>query len=41
VMVKVRARTYGDDPDVEWKRFCDAGFVHYLDYLKIWQPLQQ
>ena len=38
VMVKARAKLYGDDPESEWKRFCDAGFVHYLDYLKIWKP---
>lgn len=38
VMVKIRARLYGDDPEVEWKKFCDAGMVHFLDYLKIWQP---
>jgi hypothetical protein len=37
VMVKTRARLYGDDPDAEWTRFCDAGMVHFLDYLKIWQ----
>jgi hypothetical protein len=38
VMVKARAQLYGDDPEVEWNRFLNAGFVHYLDYLRIWQP---
>jgi hypothetical protein len=36
VMIRVRARLYGDDPETEWKRFCDAGFVHPFDYLRIW-----
>ena len=41
LMVKAHAKLYGADPEQEWKRFCDAGFAHYLDYLKIWQPPQQ
>jgi hypothetical protein len=23
------------DPDVEWKKFCDAGLIHFLDYVKL------
>jgi len=40
VMVNIRAVLHGQDPEVEWKTFCDAGMVHFLDYLNIWQPPQ-
>jgi hypothetical protein len=38
VMVKVRATIFGEDPEEEWKKFCDAGFTHFLDYLKLLRP---
>ena len=41
VMVKIRAVLHGEDPEAEWKKFCDSGMVHFLDYLKIWQPPEQ
>ena len=38
VRIKADAIVHGADPDERWKSFCDAGFVHHLDYVRTRQP---
>lgn len=38
VMVKTHAHLLGWDPESEWQRFSDAGFAHFLEFLKIAKP---
>ena len=44
ILVKAHATVINEEdddprkPDEEWRKFCDAGLVHFLDYVKLLNP---